>query len=65
MEYFEFGDLHSYLFSYPRLLEEQVQDISFQILKGVAFMHENDFAHRDLKPGVSFVADHPFSTIIL
>ncbi|KAF2494767.1 calcium/calmodulin-dependent protein kinase type 1B, partial [Lophium mytilinum] len=32
------------------LPELEVQQITFQILEGIAFMHENGFAHRDLKP---------------
>lgn len=52
MEYCEFGDLQRYLFSAPRLPETQVQEITFQILEGIRYMHENEFAHRDLKPGV-------------
>jgi serine/threonine protein kinase len=30
----------------------QVQQLAFQMLEGLDQMHENDFAHRDLKPGV-------------
>ncbi|KAF2801483.1 kinase-like protein [Mytilinidion resinicola] len=48
MEYFPFGDLDGYISS--PLPELEVQQITFQILEGVAFMHENGFAHRDLKP---------------
>lgn len=48
MEYFPLGDLQNYL-SLP-LSEEEAQRITSQILEGLAFMHENGFAHRDLKP---------------
>ena len=50
MEYFPYGDLQEYL-SEP-LPEKEAQQIVFQILEGVAFMHDNGFAHRDLKPTV-------------
>jgi calcium/calmodulin-dependent protein kinase I len=52
MEYCELGDLQAYLSSTPPLLEIQAQEITFQILEGVCYMHENEFAHRDLKPSV-------------
>jgi len=62
MEYCEHGDLHGYLSSVPPLPEVQAREIIFQTLEGVRFMHENEFAHRDLKPNVcsldSFVSEH-------
>ncbi|OAL46570.1 kinase-like protein [Pyrenochaeta sp. DS3sAY3a] len=48
MEYFPLGDLQDYL-SRP-LPETEVQQIAFQIVEGLKFMHHNGFAHRDLKP---------------
>lgn len=51
MEYLPNGDLHKYLTS--PLSEEAGQDIIFQILEGLQFMHNKGFAHRDLKPAVS------------
>lgn len=58
MEYCEFGDLQGYLSSMPPLLETEAQVIIFQTLEGVRYMHDNNFAHRDLKPGVcSFIPD--------
>lgn len=53
MEYLEQGDLFRYLFSNPRLPEMEVAEITYQILEGLDMMHENKFAHRDLKPQVS------------
>ena len=52
MEYIELGDLHQVLDGEPALSEPDTQAITFQILEGVSFMHDNDFAHRDLKPHV-------------
>lgn len=50
MEYLPNGDLHKYLKS--PLPEKEGQEIVFQILEGLHFMHDNGFAHRDLKPAV-------------
>lgn len=54
MEYLEFGDLHDYLHDRSPLPEDQAHEISSQILEGLQMMHENEFAHRDLKPRVNW-----------
>lgn len=51
MEYLPHGDLHKYLRA--PLSEKEGQHIVFQVLEGLRFMHDNGFAHRDLKPTVS------------
>ena len=51
MEYIPHGDLQQYLGS--PLPEQEGQQIVGQILEGLSFMHESNFAHRDLKPAVS------------
>lgn len=48
MEYLPLGDLQSHLHS--ALTEIEGRQITKQILRGLAFLHEEDFAHRDLKP---------------
>jgi serine/threonine protein kinase len=50
MEYLPLGDLENYLEA--PLPESQAGVITRQILQGLVFMHENKFAHRDLKPSV-------------
>lgn len=52
MEYCELGDLKDHVEMYGKLPEDQVQDIGCQVLQGLRFMHQNNFAHRDLKPAV-------------
>jgi calcium/calmodulin-dependent protein kinase I len=56
MEYFPHGDLQDYLVA--ALPENHVQQIAFQILEGLDHMHENGFAHCDLKPSNILVKSH-------
>ena len=54
MEYLEKGDLLAYLeHSRSPLPEGEAKEITLQILEGLDMMHQNNFAHRDLKPNVS------------
>ena len=53
MEYMPNGDLNRYLKG--PLPKEEGQSIIHQVLKGLCFMHEAGFAHRDLKPAVGLV----------
>ena len=64
MEYFEHRDLQRQLFSLPPLPESEAQQITFQILEGLNFMHENRYSHRDLKPGVSALEDRGITSIV-
>ena len=58
MEYMQLGDLEKYLCQpFP---EAQVCNVLQQLLEGLQFMHDNHFAHRDLKPGVRLL----LSTVI-
>lgn len=51
MEYASKGNLQGYLTkSFP---EGEVKQITYQIAEGISYMHENSFAHRDLKPAAS------------
>ena len=52
MEYYEHGDL-SQCVTEP-LKEKDVQNITFQVTEALQFMHAQNFAHRDLKPSVSW-----------
>jgi serine/threonine protein kinase len=67
MEYLELGDLKCYLDDKPPLPEHEAREITRQILDGLFLMHDNDFAHRDLKTNVSlfFIKSprNPFLTL--
>jgi len=52
MEYCQQGDLYHYLERRRPLPVEEVQQLTHQLLEGLDQMHQNNFAHRDLKPGV-------------
>ncbi len=55
MEYLEHGDLHNFLLGSKPLNEDTAGEITFQVLEGLSFMHDNSFAHRDLKPAVCHI----------
>ncbi|KAJ5866146.1 hypothetical protein N7534_000699 [Penicillium rubens] len=48
MEYFPLGDLQKYMTQLFR--EREAQQITFQLLESLDFMHSNGFTHGDLKP---------------
>lgn len=53
MEYVPLGDLEKNVVAQTgKISEIEARDIVEQILSGLKIMHEEDFAHRDLKPQV-------------
>jgi serine/threonine protein kinase len=53
MELARYGDLHDCI---ERPLPEiEVREITRQIVEALEIMHSKKFAHRDLKPSVSFL----------
>lgn len=51
-------DLHDFLNTRAcNLTSLEVKQILFQILKGVEYLHRNQFWHRDLKPQNLLLAD--------
>ncbi|KAM0215338.1 hypothetical protein ACHAQI_003122 [Fusarium lateritium] len=50
MEYLPAGDLFRYVCEYERLLEDDCREIVSQIVSGLALMHAEGFAHRDVNP---------------
>ncbi|KAJ5381227.1 Tetratricopeptide-like helical [Penicillium cataractarum] len=59
IEYLEISDLFTYLYQNPPLPESEAKDIAYQILDGLSMMHQNGFAHRDLKPNNILIKSHP------
>jgi serine/threonine protein kinase len=55
MEYLEAGDLFSFFYRKPPLPEAEAKEIAYQILEGLDMLHDNGFAHRDLKPHVGML----------
>jgi serine/threonine protein kinase len=53
LEYFPLGDLQSYMNGVVRVPEDEVREITQQMLFALSIMHKEGFAHRDLKPAVS------------
>lgn len=54
MEYFPHGTLYDYMKAKDSLIaEKEVKEMTSQLLEGLGFMHENNYAHRDLKPSVT------------
>lgn len=51
MEYLAHGDLQSVV-EHTAVPEDAARVITRQLVEGIAFMHDNDFVHRDLKLAV-------------
>lgn len=50
MEYYHGGDFQTYLNKHPSLTELDCRQVASQVLQGLAIMHREGFAHRDIKP---------------
>jgi serine/threonine protein kinase len=57
MEYFELGDLRQHI--KESITENDVKDITTDVLTGLSMMHNENFVHRDVKPGNIFVVQMP------
>ena len=63
MEYLEYGDLGRYISQGFR--EVEVKQITTDLLDALRIMHDEGFAHRDLKPQVSDYILHRTRTLLL
>ncbi|KAI0401117.1 kinase-like domain-containing protein [Xylaria palmicola] len=59
MEYCPLGDLQQFLIEHPRPLERDIREIIGQVVEGLQSMHDERFAHRDLKPGNILIKSRP------
>ncbi|KAJ5432677.1 Tetratricopeptide-like helical [Penicillium daleae] len=59
MEYLDAGDLYTFVYRKPPLPEIETKEIAYRILEGLDMMHDNGFAHRDLKPNNILIESHP------
>ncbi|KAF6518632.1 hypothetical protein HZS61_017006 [Fusarium oxysporum f. sp. conglutinans] len=59
MEYFPAGNLYTYVEEQQGLPEDECWQITSQVLSGIALMHEEGFAHRDLKPQNILIYERP------
>ncbi|KAI9782137.1 MAG: hypothetical protein M1839_005484 [Geoglossum umbratile] len=57
MEYFELGDLEQHIGE--SLVEDDMKDITTDVLNSLRIIHSENFTHRDLKPGNIFVVEKP------
>ncbi|KAF4433168.1 hypothetical protein F53441_13769 [Fusarium austroafricanum] len=63
MEYFPEGDLYTYICDHEQLPEKECSQITSQILSGLALMHAEGFAHRDVKPQNILIHRHPYGPL--
>ncbi|KAI9720729.1 MAG: hypothetical protein M1828_005520 [Chrysothrix sp. TS-e1954] len=61
MEYVPGGDLSGYMNSHGTLPEEMGRTMSRQILRALAYLHEKNITHRDIKPdNILICSEDPF-----
>lgn len=52
MEYVPYGDLGQYMKDDPQTARVEAQEVTKQLLEGLAILHGEGICHRDLKPQV-------------
>lgn len=57
MEYFGLGDLENHISE--SMTQNEIKDITTDVVNGLRIMHSENFAHRDVKPSNIFVVQKP------
>lgn len=65
MEYIRGGDLNEYIIKKGKMAEHTVQEVTRQILRGIAYVHGKNISHRDIKPdNILLVSEDPIEVKI-
>lgn len=65
MEYIRGGDLNEYILKKGKMAEHTVQEVTRQILEGIAYVHGKNISHRDIKTdNILLVSEDPIEVKI-
>ena len=66
MEFCDLGDLNQFFKSYYSQLTFEVKvKLMKQIMNGIAFLHDRNIVHRDIKPGNILLASRPQQVVVV
>ena len=66
MEFCDLGDLNQFFKSYYSQLKfEVIVKLMKQIMNGIAFLHDRNIVHRDIKPGNILLASRPQQNVVV
>ena len=66
MEFCDLGDLNQFFKSYySQLTIEMKVKLMKQIMNGIAFLHDRNIVHRDIKPGNILLASTPEHNVVV
>ncbi|KAF2806044.1 Pkinase-domain-containing protein [Mytilinidion resinicola] len=65
MELIEYGDLSGYIERHGRLSEEKAKTMARQVLSALAYLHQKNITHRDIKPdNILIKSENPLTVAI-